>query len=117
MVIQVTNVGPDAATLHVLPPAWFRNTWSWDEGAPRPALAAADDAPAGDTSAGAVAGRVQHPFRTELELIAGAGPDRTLPTPLFCENETNTARLFVAAPGTADPQDRINDHPTQAAAT
>ena len=30
MSISVTNAGPDAATLHVLPTAWFRNTWSWD---------------------------------------------------------------------------------------
>jgi hypothetical protein len=30
MAIQVTNRGPDADTLHVLPTAWFRNTWSWD---------------------------------------------------------------------------------------
>src|SRR4051794_16018520 len=22
--------GPEAETLHVLPSAWFRNTWSWD---------------------------------------------------------------------------------------
>ena len=29
MTISVTNAGPDAATLHVLPTAWFRNTWSW----------------------------------------------------------------------------------------
>ena len=27
--ISVTNEGPDADTLHVLPTAWFRNTWSW----------------------------------------------------------------------------------------
>ena len=40
MTIDVTNAGPDAATLHVLPTAWFRNTWSWDEGAPKPAMAA-----------------------------------------------------------------------------
>ncbi len=25
---------PEPATLYVLPTAWFRNTWSWDEGAP-----------------------------------------------------------------------------------
>ncbi|MEO7980506.1 MAG: hypothetical protein ABI807_06400 [Sporichthyaceae bacterium] len=24
----MTNHGPDAATLHVLPPLWFRNTWA-----------------------------------------------------------------------------------------
>ena len=29
MAISVTNAGPDADTLHVLPTAWFRNTWSW----------------------------------------------------------------------------------------
>ncbi len=112
MVIQATNAGPEAATLQVLPTAWFRNTWSWDEGAPRPALAAADDAPAG-----AVAVRIDHPFGTELELLAGAGPDGTLPTPLFCENETNTARLFGAAPVTPYPKDGINDHVISGAAT
>src|SRR5262245_34043818 len=29
--INVTNRGPDAAAIHVLPTVWFRNTWSWDE--------------------------------------------------------------------------------------
>lgn len=27
--ITVDNHGPEAATLHVLPTLWFRNTWSW----------------------------------------------------------------------------------------
>ena len=40
MEISVTNAGPDAATLHVLPHLWFRNTWSWDEGTARPELRA-----------------------------------------------------------------------------
>ena len=39
MAITVTNAGPDAETLHVLPTAWFRNTWSWDVDSPKPALA------------------------------------------------------------------------------
>ena len=34
MTIRVTNVGPDADTLHVLPHLWYRNTWSWDGTAP-----------------------------------------------------------------------------------
>ena len=31
ILIQITacNRGPEAATLHVLPTVWFRNTWSW----------------------------------------------------------------------------------------
>ena len=36
--VTVTNRGPEAATLHVLPTLWFRNTWSWGGDAPRPAL-------------------------------------------------------------------------------
>ena len=27
--ITVTNRGPEAANLHLLPTIWFRNTWSW----------------------------------------------------------------------------------------
>ena len=27
--VSVTNRGPDAAELHLLPTLWFRNTWSW----------------------------------------------------------------------------------------
>ena len=53
---------------------------------------------------------VSHPFCGELELIAGPGPDGTLPTALFCENETNVARLYGAAPLTPYPKDGINDH-------
>ncbi len=28
----VTNRGPEAASLHLLPTLWFRNTWSWGRG-------------------------------------------------------------------------------------
>ena len=38
MAIQVTNAGPETETIHVLPTAWFRNTWSWGDDEPRPAL-------------------------------------------------------------------------------
>ena len=38
MTVRVTNAGPEAATLHVLPTTWFRNTWSWELDVPRPRL-------------------------------------------------------------------------------
>ena len=58
-------------SLHVLPTAWFRNTWSWDvDGATRPTLAA-DRRPERSPS--------HHPFLGELELLAGAGPDGAEP--------------------------------------
>ena len=38
MRVRVTNAGPDEETLHVLPTAWFRNTWSWDAEASKPLM-------------------------------------------------------------------------------
>ena len=107
MTARVTNAGPDADTVHVLPTAWFRNTWSWDAGAPRPVLA----------GAGSSAITAGHPFLGYLELLAGPGLDGTSPVPLFCENETNLERLYGAAPTTPYPKDGIGDHVIHAAAT
>jgi hypothetical protein len=37
MAIRVTNAGPAAELLHVMPTVWYRNTWSWgDPEASRP---------------------------------------------------------------------------------
>ena len=110
MTIEVTNAGPDAAKLHVLPTVWFRNTWSWDPpgaGPVKPELAAAGD------------NRVTltHPFVGPMELLAAPGPDGALPTMLFCENETNVARLFGGDALTPFPKDGINDHVVSNAAT
>ena len=107
MTVRMTNAGPDAGTVHVLPTAWFRNTWSWDAGAPKPVLA----------GAGGSAVTAEHPFLGSLELLAGPGPDGTSPVPLFCENETNLARLYGAAPATPYPKDGIGDHVIHGAAT
>ena len=42
MLVTAHNRGPDAATLHLLPTLWFRNTWSWGGEVPKPTLTAAD---------------------------------------------------------------------------
>jgi hypothetical protein len=107
MAIQVTNAGPEADTLHVLPTAWFRNTWSWGGDEPRPGLRAS-----GDRSV-----TIDHPFLGTMELIAAASPYGADPQLLFCENETNLARLYDAAPLTPYPKDGINDHVVHGAAT
>ena len=100
MTVRATNAGPESATLHVLPTTWFRNTWSWDHDAPKPTMAAAED----DRIL------IEHPVHGSLELVAGAGPDGSAPTALFCENETNVARLYDCPPATPYPKDGINDH-------
>jgi hypothetical protein len=107
MTVRVTNARPDADTVHVLPTAWFRNTWSGDAGAPKPVLAGTGGSPV----------RVEHPFLGSLELLAGAGLDGTGPVPLFCQNETNLARLYGAAPITPYPRDLIGEHVIHGAAT
>src|SRR6185437_11068948 len=99
MTIRVTNAGPDADTLHVLPHLWYRNTWSWDGTAPHELVAD------GTTV------RTEHPFLGPLTL--DVGPDAEL---LFCDNETNTERLF-GVPGPRYPKDGINDHVVTGAAT
>ena len=42
MLVTAHNRGPDAATLHLLPTLWFRNTWSWGDDVAKPTLTAAD---------------------------------------------------------------------------
>jgi hypothetical protein len=107
MAIQLTNKGPDAETIHVLPTAWFRNTWSWGDNGERPSLRA--------SGGGSVA--IDHPIVGAMELIGAADPDGARPELLFCENETNLARLYGGAPITAYPKDGINDHVIDGAAT
>jgi hypothetical protein len=41
--ITVTNRGPERANLHVLPSLWFRNTWTWNPGSPRPSMKRSSD--------------------------------------------------------------------------
>ena len=105
MSVRVTNAGPEAATLHVLPSGWFRNTWSWELNAPKPLLERADEASV----------RVRHPLLGPLMLRGGPGRGGA-PELLFCENETNFGRLYGTASGPY-PKDGINDHVTSGAAT
>ncbi|HKY33202.1 MAG TPA: glucosidase [Candidatus Polarisedimenticolia bacterium] len=85
--ITVANRGPEAATLHLLPTLWFRNTWSWDcrgEGCTtKPSIDLRD----GGLDA-------VHPDLGAYRLDVEAPPGGAAPEVLFTENETNTERLF-----------------------
>src|SRR5690349_23341284 len=103
MTVQVTNVGPEAETLHVLLTVWYRNTWSWglpDE--PKPQI----------RSGGATRVVTDHPFLGELEVVAQGEP-----TVLYCDNETNAGRLYGSPSASATPKDGINDHVVSGADT
>ncbi len=114
--VSITNAGPEADMVHVLPTTWFRNTWSWEQGAAKPSITlATDDAAGGGDWAGRA--ELEHPWLGSLELLADKASDGTAPTPLFCENETNSQRLFGCPSVTPYPKDGINDHVVSGAAT
>ena len=94
MLVTAHNRGPDAADITIVPQVWFRNTWSWQEGMPRPNLTA--DGP----SAVAVTypNPAYYPFEKDHHGLDGfkvfADTDGQSPTVLFTDNDTNTPKLF-----------------------
>jgi hypothetical protein len=98
MLVTAYNRGPDAATLHLLPTLWFRNTWSWGDEVPKPTLTAAD----GESGIAAV--RASHGELGEWLLRADVSAQL-----LFCENETNNERLFGVANASPFVKDGIGE--------
>ncbi len=97
--ISVANRGPNAATLHVLPTLWFRNTWAWGEGGTKPSLK-------------------EVTFKKADHAVAASGPgvgerymyfqgDQEL---LFTENDTNKQRIFGTPNDTSFVKDGINNY-------
>ena len=79
--ITVTNRGPEAARIDLLPTIWFRNTWTWMPNAAKPRLARAE----GD----AVAVALEDSAYGRRWLYCDGAPAL-----LFTENETNCERCF-----------------------
>jgi len=93
--VTATNHGPQAATLHILPTLWFRNTWTWEADAQKPSLA--EVAPAGDAR---WAVRAEHPTLGTYHLYG-----RHAATTLYTENESNAQRLW----GVSNPSPYVKD--------
>ncbi len=98
--LRARNAGSAAASLHVLPTLWFRNTWAWGLTDTVPALRWDGDRIVADHT---VIGRY---------YLAGDGE----PQPLFCDNESNADRLWGTSSRSAFPKDAINDHVVNGAA-
>jgi len=95
MRVSVHNRFHQPARLHVLPHLWARNDWSWSTHARRPSLALEGDKVA-----------AQHAGCDPMQASAWGDDGFEW---LFCENETNTRRLY----GSQDHgpfKDGINDH-------
>ena len=106
ILIRVTaaNRGPQAATLHLLPTVWFRNTCSWaclHEGCtPEPELRQVGE--------GAVF--CEHSTLGRVQFHARPDGDGRPPTLLFTNNETNNERLFQAANEGPYVKDAFHDY-------
>ena len=92
--ITVRNAGPDRAQIDVLPTLWFRNTWAWGGDERVPSIREDD---------GALV--AEHWELGRTFLATDGAPER-----LFCDNETNTERLWGVPGRSRFPKDGINDH-------
>jgi hypothetical protein len=97
--ISVSNRGPEPATLHVLPTLWFRNTWTWWPGTPKPSLKQLS----GEKGYQVIA--TSHADLGERYLYC----EGDVPL-LFTENETNNERIFGTANATDYVKDGINNY-------
>ncbi len=81
--ITAINRGPEAASLHVIPQLWFRNTWSWYKKGSRPRI----------SMDGRWRIHAEHPVFGSYYLSGRAGSRA-----IFTENDTNP--VFIGLPET-----------------
>ena len=100
MLIQISihNRGSEAAELHVLPTLWYRNQWSWQAAADRPALEQIS------SSKGYCVVKTSDAKLGERYFYCEGGASL-----LFTENETNTQRIFGVPNRTPYVKDGINN--------
>lgn len=77
--ITVTNRSAEGCEIHVAPQAWFRNTWTWQPGSPKPRMTLEAD--------GGVL--IAHEKLDPRYWYVNTSADI-----VFCENETDNATLF-----------------------
>jgi hypothetical protein len=106
--ITVTNRGPEAANLRILPTIWFRNTWSWGNHARPSKLHQARPAP--NPVIELNPSPVNQTQSNTRWLHCEGSPEL-----LFTENETNARRLFGIENLTCFVKDGINDYIVQGA--
>jgi hypothetical protein len=85
--INISNRGPQAAPIHVLPTLWFRNTWTWGRDDRRPSLSRFPKTWSKDDQVCAIIAK-HWQLGEYLLYCLGAGECA------FTENETNRERLF-----------------------
>jgi hypothetical protein len=95
MRVTAHNRGPDFSALHLLPQIWFRNRWLWRSGVTKPTLKAE----------GANVIHAWHERLGDYWLYCGEASEL-----LFCENETNTLRLYGTNHASGPFKDAFHDY-------
>jgi hypothetical protein len=103
--ISVCNLGPEAATLHLLPTLWFRNTWSWPGGGSKPVMRVEQSGVCGVIEAA----HTDPLFQESLPGYYYLYCEGDVPL-VITENESNNQRLFGSANTSPYVKDAINDY-------
>jgi hypothetical protein len=90
--VTAWNRGPDPAPLHIMPQAWFRNTWSWGR-------EAEDKKPSMSYENEVTAKSSHHSLGDRYLLMSpspgvGSSGDDVMPKMMFTENDTNFKVLY-----------------------
>jgi hypothetical protein len=85
--VSITNRGPDAAPITLLPTLWFRNTWEWGHDPRRPTIKTGVNPHKRPT---AVRTMVSNHYALGEYILYCADADSLL----FTENQTNFKRIF-----------------------
>jgi len=102
--VSVTNHGPEAAPIHLLPTLWFRNTWAWGYDDRRPQLSAVKPEQGKAAKDEMRLVHARHHAIGEAWLTCQGTPEL-----LFTENETNDERLWGVPNRTPFVKDGIDE--------
>jgi hypothetical protein len=93
--ITVVNKGPEKATIHLIPQLWYRNIWSWVRDPYQPFIKAEKNN----------SFYLEHKYLGNYYFYYDGAPE-----PMFCNNDTNHARVFGHKPTLGYWKDGINDY-------
>jgi hypothetical protein len=103
--ITVSNRGPEAAKIFLLPTLWFRNTWSWNCAheftSIKPQIRRGKDESLLEA---------WHESLGSFRLAIGPDPDRKPPLVLLTENESNGHRLWNVGTSDSPRKDAFHEY-------
>lgn len=102
--ISIANRGSEAASIHVLPTLWFRNTWSWVDGGAKPVLTMYEG-----TGNSVVHASMSDTLFKDMISDYYFYCEGVVPL-LFTENETNNQRIFGTENASTFVKDGINNY-------